>query len=127
VPVARAGRRVIGIDFSKEMLRKAERVTRDAGMHDRCHFLHADILQNLPEALNRHKPYDAVAILGVFEYMSDPLPVLRTARQFEPQRIVASLPRSGTFRSTLRHSTSLKFLPNPNMLLRWPAVDSSSS
>jgi SAM-dependent methyltransferase len=102
VPLARAGHRVIGIDFSKEMLRKAERVTRDAGVHDRCHFFHADILQNLPEALNRYKPYDAVAILGVFDYMSNALPVLQTARQFEPKRIVASFPRGGTFRSTLR-------------------------
>jgi ubiquinone/menaquinone biosynthesis C-methylase UbiE len=102
VPLARAGHRVIGIDFSREMLTKAERVTREAGVGDRCHFFHADILQSLPEALNDYRPYDAVAILGVFDYISDPLPVLQAARQFEPKRIVASFPRSGTFRSALR-------------------------
>jgi SAM-dependent methyltransferase len=102
VPLALAGHRVIGIDFSGEMLSKAERVTREAGVHDRCHFFQGDILENVPEDLKKYEPYDAVAILGVFDYISDPLPVLQTACQFEPKRIVASFPRRGTLRSTLR-------------------------
>ncbi len=102
VPLALAGHRVIGIDFSNEMLSKAEKVTRDAGVHDRCRFIQGDILENVPEDLKNYEPYDAVAILGVFDYMSDPLPVLQTARQFEPKRIVTSFPRRATFRSALR-------------------------
>ena len=102
VPLARAGHRVIGIDFSKEMLSKAERVTRDAGVHDRCHFFQGDVLESMPEGLEDYQPYDAVAILGVFDYISDPLPVLQAARRFEPKRIVASFPRKGTVRSLVR-------------------------
>ena len=102
IPLARAGHRVVGIDFSKEMLSKAERVTRDAGVHDRCHFFEGDVLENMPEGLKNFQPYDAVAILGVFDYISDPLPVLRAACEFEPKRIVASFTRSGTPRSILR-------------------------
>jgi SAM-dependent methyltransferase len=102
VPLALAGHRVIGIDFSGEMLSKAEKVTREAGVHDRCHFFQGDILENVPGDLKKYEPYDAVAILGVFDYISDPLPVLRTACQFEPKRIVASFPRRGTLRSILR-------------------------
>lgn len=104
VPLARAGHRVIGIDFSKGMLDKAERVTRDAGVPDRCHFFQGDVLEKIPEGLMSYSPYDAVAILGVFDYISEALPVLQVARQFEPRRIIASFPRSGTFRSMLRQA-----------------------
>jgi SAM-dependent methyltransferase len=102
VPLARAGHRVVGIDFSREMLHKAEEITRNAGVQDRCHFFQGDILERIPDDLNDYRPYDAVAILGVFDYISDPLPVLQTARSFDPKRIVASFPRKGTFRSMLR-------------------------
>ena len=95
VPLARAGHRVIGIDFSKEMLKKAESVTRDAGVLDRCHFIHGDVLDKVPEELMHYKPYDAVAILGVFDYISDPMPVLKTACRFEPKKSHCKFPTRG--------------------------------
>jgi SAM-dependent methyltransferase len=102
VPLARAGHRVIGIDFSQEMIDHAERVTSNAGVRDRCHFFRCDVFESIPEGVMAYSPYDVVTILGVFDYISDAMPVLRTASQFGPKRIVASFPRQGTIRSAVR-------------------------
>jgi SAM-dependent methyltransferase len=102
LPLAHAGHRIVGVDFSKEMLEKADQVTREAGVREQCTFVQGDVLGDLRTKLKRYGPFDAVAILGVFDYISDPLPVLQNVLQFSPNRIIASFPRTGTLRSMVR-------------------------
>jgi SAM-dependent methyltransferase len=102
VPLARAGHRIVGVDFSKEMLEKADEVTRKAGVREQCTFIQGDVLSDLAGRLDSYGAFDAVAILGVFDYISDPLPALQSVLRFSPKRIIASFPRAGTFRSMVR-------------------------
>lgn len=100
--LARAGHRIVGVDFSSEMLEKANEITSAAGVADRCRFVQADALGDLGDEVRESGPFDAAAILGVFDYISDPLPMLHEVRKLSPRRIVASFPRAGTLRSVVR-------------------------
>lgn len=101
VPLAKAGHYVLGVDFSEEMLEKARAITRQAGVADKCEFMQGDMVDSTPAAL-RGQYFDAAVALGVFDYISDALPMLKQMASFQPKKIIVSLPREGTLRSYIR-------------------------
>jgi len=102
LPLGERGHRTVGIDFSRSMLEKAKDLTRKAGIAHLCDFVGGDIVQAIPNELKQYRHFDVITILGVLDYISDPLPLLRKLLLFRPRKIIASFPRRGTLRCYLR-------------------------
>ncbi len=102
VPLARRGHHVTGVDFSEEMLKRARQVVSEAGVADRCTFMPGDLLTAMPEELKQLGPFDAVAVLGVVDYIADAGRLLKNAATLSPKKLVVSFPKAGTLRCALR-------------------------
>jgi ubiquinone/menaquinone biosynthesis C-methylase UbiE len=90
-------RRVVGIDFSAPMLELAREYTRMKHVADRCEFLQADFLE-----YPFHETFDVVVALGVFDYVADPVRVLKRMRELANHKVVASFPGVSPVRAPLR-------------------------
>lgn len=103
-PLSRRGHRVVGVDFSEEMLEEARRIVAEKGREDRCTFIRADIVNDMPPELGEYERFDVIVYLGLLEYMSDPVPMMQKLKRFEPAKMVGSFCRAGTLRSYLRRA-----------------------
>ena len=93
----RGAKHAVGIDISENMLELCRQNAQQAGVLDRCTFIHSDLLQyNPPE------PFDVVYGIGLFDYISDARPVLRKMRQVAKDKAIASFPRFWTWRAPVR-------------------------
>ncbi len=90
-------RRVVGIDFSSPMLELAREYTRANNVADRCEFIQADFLE-----YSFHETFDVVVALGVFDYVADPVRVLKRMNELANQKVVASFPGVSPVRAPLR-------------------------
>jgi ubiquinone/menaquinone biosynthesis C-methylase UbiE len=103
IPLAKAGHRVVGVDFAPKMLELAAQIVKAAGVADRCSFMLGDLAESIPRELKAgHSRFDMAAVLGVVDYISDVLPLMKNIRTFSPRYIVVSFPRAGTLRSWVR-------------------------
>jgi len=103
VPLIQAGHRVVGVDFSNSMLEQARCVLSELGIRgDQCQLIRGDVVNNWPGALDTHTHFDAIAMLGLLEYISDPIPMMRKLLQFSPKIMIGTFCRAGTIRSHLR-------------------------
>ena len=103
IPLARSGHAVVGVDFSAGMLARAREIAQAAGVARQCTFLQDDLVAGGDKTLGGER-FDAIAILGVLDYISDPLPMLQRLNGTRPKLIVASFPREGTVRAWLRRA-----------------------
>jgi len=83
----RGANRVVGVDLSTTMLDLARQMTMQAGVQDRCEFWQADFMER-PFA----EQFDVVLAMGVFDYLSDPLPFLRKMASLSRDVVIASFP-----------------------------------
>jgi ubiquinone/menaquinone biosynthesis C-methylase UbiE len=90
-------RRVVGIDFSAHMLDLAREYTRSNNVADRCEFIQADFLE-----YPFQETFDVAVALGVFDYVADPVPVLKRMAELANEKVVASFPGVSAVRSLLR-------------------------
>jgi 2-polyprenyl-3-methyl-5-hydroxy-6-metoxy-1,4-benzoquinol methylase len=90
-------RRVVGIDFSARMLELAREYTRAKHVADRCEFIQADFLE-----YPFQETFDVVVALGVFDYVADPVRVLKRMSELANDKIVASFPGMSLVRAPLR-------------------------
>lgn len=89
--------RVLGVDFAPAMIELAEEYARRLGVADRCEFR----VGTFPEAVS-DGPFDAASALGFFDYIEDPLPLLRRMRELTRETLVLSFPRAREWRVPLR-------------------------
>ncbi len=87
VELARRGAEVVGVDFSAPMVGLASRTAGGAGVAVRCRFLVGDIL-----SLPLQEPFDISLAIGVFDYTSQPGPILEKMRRLSRLRFLASFP-----------------------------------
>jgi ubiquinone/menaquinone biosynthesis C-methylase UbiE len=104
IPLARNTHSVVGVDFSAAMLARARELAEAAGVAGQCSFIQDDLVEDGSKTLRPGVSFDAVAILGVLDYISDPLPMLWRVNALRPKLIVASFPREGTPRAWLRRA-----------------------
>lgn len=92
----RGARKVYGLDISDSMLEMARDAARRAGVEDKVEWITGDIDAYAGE------PADVTVGIGLFDYVSDPLTLLRQMAGVTNGKIIASFPRSNTWRAPVR-------------------------
>jgi 2-polyprenyl-3-methyl-5-hydroxy-6-metoxy-1,4-benzoquinol methylase len=93
----RGCRHVTGIDISEEMVNHCKKTAEAQKAGDRAEFLRTDLLDYAPA-----RQYHVVIGIGLFDYISDPLPVLKKMRECVDGCCIASFPRFWTWRAPVR-------------------------
>lgn len=94
--VQHGARRVVGVDFSAPMLELARQYTSRKHVKERCEFIQADFLEY---PFKEH--FDFAVALGVFDYVADPVRVLKRMSELA-DTVVASFPGVSPVRAPLR-------------------------
>jgi ubiquinone/menaquinone biosynthesis C-methylase UbiE len=98
VEVARRGsRRVVGLDMAPAMLGLARQRTDTAGVGDKCEFILGTFPQDAPQEI-----FDYAVVMGVMDYIADPLAFLSTLARRVRLCAVLSFPSKNWFRTPLR-------------------------
>lgn len=89
--------RVVGIDISPVMLGRCEESARKEGLQDKVKFLQTDLLEYKPDS-----NFDVSFGIGLFDYISDSLPVLKKMREVTKDKAIMAFPRVMTWRAPVR-------------------------
>lgn len=98
VALAARGMDATGLDFAEPMLEIARARAAQAGVEARCRFVAGDVMTlELASA-------DAVLAIGVFDYVSEPAPLLARLKELTRGELIASFPKAGTWQGVLRRA-----------------------
>jgi 2-polyprenyl-3-methyl-5-hydroxy-6-metoxy-1,4-benzoquinol methylase len=89
--------RVVGIDISEVMIGLCKRSAENENLTDSCTFIQTDLLDYKPEST-----FDVSFGIGLFDYISDPLPVLKRMREVSTDKAIMAFPRLWTWRAPVR-------------------------
>lgn len=99
VDFARRGAcRVVGVDFSGNMLRLARQEAERLGVGDVCQFIEANFLES-----DIGDRFDLAIAMGVFDYLPEPIPFLKKMVSLTDDKVIASFPAFASVRSRLRN------------------------
>jgi len=93
----RGAAKVVGIDIAEVMIDLCRKSSQEKGLDDRCTFVQTDLLDYKPEA-----KFDVSFGIGLFDYISDPLPVLKRMREVSADKAIMAFPRLWTWRAPVR-------------------------
>jgi 2-polyprenyl-3-methyl-5-hydroxy-6-metoxy-1,4-benzoquinol methylase len=93
----RGARKVLGLDISEVMIELCNGSSNREGLGDKCEFLHRDLLNYEDDT-----KFDVSFGIGLFDYISDPLPVLARMRQRTTDKAIFAFPRFWTWRAPIR-------------------------
>jgi cyclopropane fatty-acyl-phospholipid synthase-like methyltransferase len=93
----RGAAKVVGIDIAEVMIDLCRTSAREKNLDDRCTFIQTDLLDYKPEAT-----FDVSFGIGLFDYISDPLPVLKRMREVSTDKAIMAFPRLWTWRAPVR-------------------------
>lgn len=93
----RGAAQVVGLDIAEVMIDLCRNGAEREGLDDRCEFVHTDLLEYEPT-----EKFDVSYGIGLFDYISDPLPVLTKMRQVTTDRSIMAFPRFWTWRAPVR-------------------------
>ena len=93
----RGARRVVGIDFSNNMLKLARQEAEQHGVSDRCVFIQADFLD-----LDFNEEFDISIAMGVFDYVPDQVPFLRKMVALSTDKVIVAFPGHSLLREPAR-------------------------
>lgn len=97
IECARKGaKRVLGVDFSAPMLDIARKRAKSHQMNHICHFELNDFMK-----MQVNEPFDFVIVMGVFDYLTYPLPFLQKLETVAGT-VIASFPGHSLLREPLR-------------------------
>jgi len=98
VEAARRGsKQVVGLDMAQSMIDLSRQRAAAAGVADRCEFLLGVFPQNSPK-----ETFDYAIVMGVMDYIADPLTFLSALAQRVRLCAVLSFPSKHWFRTPLR-------------------------
>lgn len=93
----RGAAKVIGIDIAEVMIDLCRKSSHEKGFDDTCTFIQTDLLDYKPET-----KFDVSFGIGLFDYISDPLPVLKRMREVSSDKAIMAFPRLWTWRAPVR-------------------------
>jgi 2-polyprenyl-3-methyl-5-hydroxy-6-metoxy-1,4-benzoquinol methylase len=93
----RGAARVVGIDIAEVMVELCKRSSVAENLDDRCTFTQTDLL-----AYDSESHFNVSFGIGLFDYIRDPLPVLRKMRELSNDKVILSVPRYWTWRAPVR-------------------------
>jgi SAM-dependent methyltransferase len=94
----RGAAKVLGIDIAEVMVDLCKQSSVAENLDDRCTFLQTDLLAYN----NSDSKFDVSFGIGLFDYIRDPLPVLRKMRELTTDKAIMSFPRLWTWRAPIR-------------------------
>ena len=94
----RGAQKVVGIDIAEVMIDLCKQSSAAKGLDDRCTFIQTDLL----EWDNPESDIDVSFGIGLFDYISDPLPVLKRMRELSKDKAIMAFPRLWTWRAPVR-------------------------
>jgi 2-polyprenyl-3-methyl-5-hydroxy-6-metoxy-1,4-benzoquinol methylase len=89
--------KVVGIDISEVMIGLCKQSSENENLTDVCTFIQTDLLDYKPEST-----FDVSFGIGLFDYISDPLPVMKRMREVSTDRAIMAFPRLWTWRAPIR-------------------------
>jgi 2-polyprenyl-3-methyl-5-hydroxy-6-metoxy-1,4-benzoquinol methylase len=93
----RGARRVLGVDFSTNMLRLAREEARQRAVTEACEFREGNFLE-----IEIDEKFDVVFAMGVFDYLPEPAPFLRKMVAVSKGKTIASFPGHSLLREPAR-------------------------
>lgn len=102
IMIAKRGVKVVGVDYSQRMIELAkgylEEESEHLGRDIDVNFITADFMGDYDPGLS----FDVTIALGVFDYVSDPVPFLSKMRRFTKGAMIAAFPDKHAFQMPLR-------------------------
>ncbi len=95
--VRRGAGRVVGVDFSGNMLKIASQEAKQHGVADRCDFIQADFLE-----LELDEKFDFSIAMGVFDYVPDQVTFLRKMVALTTGKVIVAFPSHSLLREPAR-------------------------
>ena len=89
--------KVVGLDIAEVMIGLCKEASTREHLDDRCVFEHTDLL-----AYEGKTKFDVIFGIGLFDYISDPLPVLTKMRELSTDKAIMAFPRYWTWRAPIR-------------------------
>src|ERR687886_1763113 len=93
----RGARRVVGVDFSGNMLKLARQEAEQHGVADRCEFIQADFRE-----LDLGERFDISVAMGVFDYIPDQVTFLRKMVALTTEKVIVAFPGHSLLREPAR-------------------------
>ena len=93
----RGAAKVVGIDIAEVMIDLCRKSSEEKNLDDRCTFIQTDLLDYKPDTM-----FDVSFGIGLFDYISDPLPVLKRMREVSTDKAIMAFPRLWTWRAPVR-------------------------
>ena len=97
VELAERGARVVGVDFSEEMISLSKKRAHAAGVADQCEFFCNDF-----SLFPAEQKFDASYAMGVFDYARDPGLLLKSMKNVTHGKVLVSFPSPTLLRMPLR-------------------------
>ena len=93
----RGAAKVVGIDIAEVMIDLCRKSSQEKNLDDRCTFIQTDLLDYKPETT-----FDVSFGIGLFDYIKNPLPVLKRMREVSTDKAIMAFPRLWTWRAPVR-------------------------
>lgn len=93
----REAKRVTGLDISANMIQASLKYASDNNVEKCCDFHQSDLLE-----YKTNTKVDVTIGIGLFDYIKDPLSVIRKMRELTNDKLILSFPRLFTWRAPVR-------------------------
>jgi cyclopropane fatty-acyl-phospholipid synthase-like methyltransferase len=95
--VQHGAKHVVGVDFAAPMIEIARDYAQRLGIEDRCEFRVGRFPEAVPDG-----PFDASTAMGFFDYIEDPVSIVRAMREKTTATMVMSFPKAIEWRVPVR-------------------------
>jgi len=93
----RGARYVTGLDISENMVQASQERAKNNQVEDKCDFIQTDLLEYMANS-----KFDVTIGIGLFDYIKEPLPVIKMMKKVTKDKIIMSFPRLFTWRAPIR-------------------------